>query len=193
MHSSDHQIQLAQWTAQRIKEIIVAHHRDAQKILDVGCGSGLITHYVQDILWESKVVGVDRDQPVIKNAQEAFPEIRFFTSDGQLPFEDASFDCVYASYVFHHLKTDDQKKLLHEMIRVLTPNGLLIILEFNPWHIPTRWHFWRNPEEKNAQMIAAHSLKKIIGAAGATPICFYFNKLFFLSAIYAVIARKKDV
>ncbi|MBI2774483.1 class I SAM-dependent methyltransferase [Candidatus Dependentiae bacterium] len=189
MHSSDHQIELAQWTAQRIKELISAHTNDPKKILDVGCGNGMITHYVQDILWESKVIGVDRDKTAIENAQKEFPEMHFFTCDDRLPFEDASVDCVYAAYVFHHLKTDSQKNLLREMMRVLTPNGLLIILEFNPWHVPTRWHFWKNPEEKNAKMISMNEAKKMLAEFGKSS-GFYCGAHALTSPIYVVLLNR---
>jgi SAM-dependent methyltransferase len=42
-----------------------------------------------------------------------------------LPFEDASFDCVYASHVLEHIKEDD--RVLSEINRVLTPGGIGVL------------------------------------------------------------------
>ena len=42
-----------------------------------------------------------------------------------LPFEDNSFDCIYASHVLEHIKEDD--RVLSEINRVLTPSGLAVL------------------------------------------------------------------
>ena len=42
-----------------------------------------------------------------------------------LPFEDNSFDCVYASHVVEHIKEDDQA--LSEIKRVLTLSGIAVL------------------------------------------------------------------
>jgi SAM-dependent methyltransferase len=42
-----------------------------------------------------------------------------------LPFEDASFDCIYASHVLEHIKEDD--RVLSEINRVLTPGGIAVL------------------------------------------------------------------
>ena len=42
-----------------------------------------------------------------------------------LPFEDRSFDCVYASHVLEHIKEDD--RALSEISRVLTPSGIAVL------------------------------------------------------------------
>jgi ubiquinone/menaquinone biosynthesis C-methylase UbiE len=42
-----------------------------------------------------------------------------------LPFEDNSFDCIYASHVLEHIKEDD--RALSEINRVLTPSGIAVL------------------------------------------------------------------
>jgi SAM-dependent methyltransferase len=42
-----------------------------------------------------------------------------------LPFEDASFDFVYASHVLEHI--DDERKAIAEISRILRPQGLAIL------------------------------------------------------------------
>lgn len=42
-----------------------------------------------------------------------------------LPFDDNSFDCVYASHVLEHIKEDD--RALSEIARVLTPSGIAVL------------------------------------------------------------------
>jgi len=79
------------------------------KILDLGCGSGIITKNFQDF-FHSEVLGTD-----IKD-NRVYP-IPFKIIDGKsLPFPDNSFDTVLISYVLHH--SGNPISLLKEAKRV---------------------------------------------------------------------------
>ena len=79
------------------------------KILDLGCGSGIVAKNFEDF-FQAKVIGVDiRDRRI-------FP-IPFQMIDGKnLPFPDNSFDIVLINYVLHH--SGDPIVLLKEAKRV---------------------------------------------------------------------------
>ena len=79
------------------------------KILDLGCGSGIVAKSFQDF-FEAEVLGVDIEDSRIVS-------IPFKKIDGKnLPFEDSSFDVVLISYVLHH--SQDPEFLLKEAKRV---------------------------------------------------------------------------
>jgi len=80
------------------------------RILDLGCGRGIVSQALKDY-FEGEVFGIDiKDQRVIKN----FP---FQVYNGKnLFFNDNSFDVVFISYVFHH--TQNLEELLAEAKRV---------------------------------------------------------------------------
>ena len=89
------------------------------KILDLGCGSGIVGKTFQDF-FQAELVGVDvKDQRVAK--------IPFQHIDGKnLPFPDNSFDAVLINYVLHHAK--EPIALLREVKRttsekIITPEG----------------------------------------------------------------------
>lgn len=80
------------------------------KGLDVGCGSGELSKYVQDRCPETKIYGVD-----ILAREDAVIEVKNF--DGiRLPFADQSYDFVMLIDVLHH--TDYPQKLMQECVRV---------------------------------------------------------------------------
>ena len=48
----------------------------------------------------------------------------------ELPYPDASFDRVFSSFMFHHLRAEERGKTLREVRRILAPGGSLHMLDF---------------------------------------------------------------
>ena len=80
------------------------------RILDVGCGDGLLSATLQSKRADLNIRGID----VLPRERSYIPVEMF---DGtRIPFEDGSFDAVMFSDVLHH--TDDPAVLLREAKRV---------------------------------------------------------------------------
>jgi SAM-dependent methyltransferase len=80
------------------------------RVLDVGCGNGLLAHLIRQKRPDIEVFGID----VLVQPQTFIPVKPF---DGQtIPHPDASFDVVMFIDVLHH--TDDGMVLLREALRV---------------------------------------------------------------------------
>jgi len=114
-----------------------------EKVLDVGCGRGLMLIFAAKRLVTGKAVGVDiwdsRDQAgnnpenTFKNAQleDVADQIEIKNSDARkLPFEDNTFDVVLSNKVFHNIKNrEERKRAIQEIARVLKPGGWLGIID----------------------------------------------------------------
>jgi len=87
-------------------------------ILDVGCGSGRIIVDLPD------AVGLDIVHRKLRWLRSHHRMVVRGSAD-QLPFPDASFQCVVCSEVIEHIP--DQPEVLGEMTRVLRPGGTLIL------------------------------------------------------------------
>jgi arsenite methyltransferase len=114
-----------------------------EQVLDVGCGRGLMLVGVAKRLTSGKAVGVDlwqqQDQAnnnsaaTLENAaiEGVTERIEVKTADmRQLPFPDSSFDVVVSSWAVHNLEAEsDRHKALDEIIRVLKPNGSVVLAD----------------------------------------------------------------
>jgi len=96
------------------------------RYLDVGCGDGNFTAFVQDKLPNSEIYGVDYSPKAVKKAIER--GVRASCVDlasDQLPFDSGFFDAVFAGEVVEHVLDTDH--FFHEIRRVLRPGGHFIL------------------------------------------------------------------
>ncbi|GLR63069.1 class I SAM-dependent methyltransferase [Marinospirillum insulare] len=105
----------------------------AQKVLDLGCGTGGSSRLLVDE-YGLQVVGVDITQPFVDVAQwltqatGLTARTKFICADAQcLPLEDESFDAVWSQHTLMNLP--DLAKGLAEVNRVLKPSGRLLLHE----------------------------------------------------------------
>lgn len=95
-------------------------------ILDVGCGPGHVSRYVQGLGRE--VSGVDISSGMIACARELNPGIPFHVGDMRsLPFPSASFAGLIAFYSIIHLQAEELPAVFTEMRRLLVPGGVLAL------------------------------------------------------------------
>lgn len=97
-------------------------------ILDAGCAAGRDSKLFFDKGF--RVTGVDISKGLLDVARKQFPEIDFInTSFLELPFDDQTFDAVWAHQSLLHLETQsDVEAALKEFYRVLKISGVLLIL-----------------------------------------------------------------
>ncbi len=95
------------------------------RVLDFGCGWGRLTRLLLRDIDADGIFGVDVDQRLIQSANTLLPYIdhRTIESMQPLPFEDASFDLVFANSVFSHLSRASHEYAVSEIARVLVPGG----------------------------------------------------------------------
>jgi SAM-dependent methyltransferase len=117
--------------------------RGDEKILDVGCGAGLLVNEAARRLTSGKATGIDIWAPhsgggnyalLMKNARAegVADKIEFKQADvRKLPFNDASFDVIVSSGALHHISRDrsEHEQGIHEILRVLKPGGRIALMD----------------------------------------------------------------
>jgi len=105
------------------------------QILDYGCGWGRLTRLLATLSNDDNVYGVDVNSILISSAIDCAETLEFgeIESMGTLPFANDNFDLIFANSVFSHLSEKSAIFTLSELIRILSPTGLMIIsvLELN--------------------------------------------------------------
>ncbi|KAL9087505.1 MAG: hypothetical protein Q9165_006616 [Trypethelium subeluteriae] len=102
-------------------------------ILDVGAGSATISVAFAKLVPAGKVTATDVNKEIFPRAQAVaetagVKNIDFKQADGyKLPFADETFDITHCHQVLAHLKAPWD--VLHEMIRVTKPGGLVAARE----------------------------------------------------------------
>lgn len=138
MHLKDYFNQMAsKWdeimgpeVVERLREIVKKYGvNKGAKVLDVACGTGILTPILLDTVGENgEVVGIDFAPEMVKRARAKNwgPNARFLVADVMdMPFEDESFDQVFCNGALPHFP--DIPVSLSEMKRVLRAGGSLVI------------------------------------------------------------------
>jgi ubiquinone/menaquinone biosynthesis C-methylase UbiE len=109
--------------------------RSAERVLDIGCGTGTFVALLKKQCPKIEVVGLDPDPKALARAKQkserAGVSVRFdqgFADD--LRYESGSFDVVFSSFMFHHLEAENRENTLREVRRVLKPEGNFFLLDF---------------------------------------------------------------
>jgi len=120
----------------RRKQIALMDIREGEKVLEVGCGTGVLSILSKLAAGEAgEVEGIDIAPAMIARAQQkagrAKLKIGFkAASIDELPNPDSYFDLVISSMMFHHLPVDIKKRGLEEIFRVLKEEGRFFLCDF---------------------------------------------------------------
>lgn len=102
-------------------------HAPVGRILDAGCGTGLIGHaLVERGIAADRITGVDASIASLAVAAESgvYGQVARVDLTAALPFDDRTFGAIICGGVFTYLP--DTAHVLREFVRVLRPGGVII-------------------------------------------------------------------
>jgi len=133
------------------------------RILDIGCGSGGLA---KQLAGNGAIVhGIDPLPDAIRVASAAVPTAMFTTAVAEeLPFATGEFDLTTIVNSLHHVPEVAMPAALREAVRVLRPDGSLIVIE--PLASGSFFAALRPVEDETAVRHAAQRAIKAALAAG---------------------------
>lgn len=105
------------------------------KVLDLGCGNGLITNYISkktslDLVCVDDWSEFPRERAEQIGKQEGSRAV-FLSGLPQVPFPDGEFDSVFSVMYLYNLRKEGRQKLGAEVKRILKPQGKYIVVDTN--------------------------------------------------------------
>jgi SAM-dependent methyltransferase len=104
-------------------ETVKAYLPESGKLLELGAGLGQDSAYFTELGYE--VTATDLNIDHLKELAHDKFAVRAVDLRQPLPFEDASFDIIYAHLSLHYFDQHTTEAIFDEIYRMLKPNGLL--------------------------------------------------------------------
>lgn len=153
------------FSLQRIEQVAGRlDFKGIEKALDVGCGSGFSTYYMQEKV--PHLFGVDRSQkmlsthPLRGRNRLAMADVR------HLPFPDRAFDLVYGWEILHHMEKPEE--VIREMARV--SRKYIVVAEPNRLN-PAQFAFaLADREHRWVLRYSLSYMKQLFQKAGVEPV-----------------------
>lgn len=93
-------------------------------LLDLGCGRGNYTKYFKALGYE--VTSADISDIALEEVKKINKNVIKIDMRKTLPFENESFDIVFANLSIHYFDDETTKKLISEIKRILTKGGIFM-------------------------------------------------------------------
>ena len=123
---------LQQWVYRPAQDEVVGELRahGAEKIADIGCGTGILAARIAAELHPETVYGVDMSDGMLEQAKARSGAVRWMKGPAErLPFDDDSLDAVVSTSAFHWF---DQPAAMRDFYRVLAPGGMVAVATITP-------------------------------------------------------------
>lgn len=148
------------------------------KILDVGCGN--CRNLLPFAFNEFDCYGIDFSSNMIKAAEQFISKHKMKVKLQQagatkLPFATNSMEYIICLSMLHHLNTDERKKALREIKRVLKKNGKVVFSVWNKFQLRflfkssdllVPWHVHGVKHDRFYHLFTYFEFKKLLEKAG---------------------------
>jgi len=136
---------LQDYDLRRYKKIMSLIQSKCGKLLDVGCGNGILEYYINHFCnYNLDIYGFDENKDFIKIAKNNFKNSNYIVSDGNKKFlyDDNSFDIVVCIGLLEHI--EKPHNVVKEMLRVMKKDGIGIINTPNAYQFDL-YHYLNKP------------------------------------------------
>lgn len=99
-----------------------------KRILELGCGSGRIAHFLAEQLPGAHITATDKSDSLIQQAEQQYqlPNLTFKTLDADDIKDLQKYDCILCFFLLHFIPTRDQ--VFKSMLDALSADGDLLVI-----------------------------------------------------------------
>lgn len=141
------------------EEMVFAAVRECspERVLEVGPGAGGLAGRMRVELG-AEVTAVDTSERMAKLTGDR--GVQSLVADvQQLPFADASFDCVVAAWVLYHVA--DRNRAIAEVERVLRPGGRFVAATLADDNMSELWEFLGHPRNRELTFSTSNGAEQL--------------------------------
>lgn len=128
------------------------------KVLDFGCGIGLLARALLHHLPACRLHGCDPSAASIEQIEPAVRAKGKFTAhEDEL---DSSYDLIVLANVMHHISVDNRQETISRLCSRLALGGQVVVFEHNPINPLTRWAVHICPFDKGVILLWPGDVRK---------------------------------
>jgi len=111
-----------------LSTIIDSLPEDCGSILELGCGTGILTGMIREARPRAEITGIDLSPEMLKVASGklGLESVTFLARDLRDPWPEKTFDAIVTSLCLHHVSPNDRYSVARRAARVLNPGGRFI-------------------------------------------------------------------
>jgi trans-aconitate 2-methyltransferase len=112
------------------KNLVKYGLKSDSKILEIGCGNGILTEFIAGVVTNGKVMGVDISPETIKALQQRFAghkNIRFAVSDMSDYKDDTKYDFIVLPDVLEHIPVEYHANIFKTLKNITHDNSVIYI------------------------------------------------------------------
>jgi len=135
-----------------------------RRFLDIGCATGMLVEHMRGLGWEASGVEIC-EASARYGVERRGVDISLGTLE-ELRFDEASFSVVHFSHVIEHVP--DPKAMLHEVRRIVAPDGMVLITTPNVNGFQARLFGsrWRSAIADHLTLFTKRTLGRLLAETG---------------------------
>lgn len=134
------------------------------KILDYGCGIGLVAGSFRRFYPQSIMHGFDPSPESLNEMASSLKDTMKVTHHSELL--DSDYDLIVISNVLHHVVPGERATVFGTIHQRLKPGGHLLVFEHNPYNPATQWVVKSCVFDQDAVLLTNHEVRTRASRAG---------------------------
>jgi len=131
------------------------------KVLDYGCGIGLLSAQIRKRLPQVRIDGFDVSKHSVEQVEPALHSQGTFTTDQNQLL--SAYDVIVLANVLHHVNPNERTSLLRQVSSRLARNGRIVVFEHNPLNPLTRHAVSQCPFDEGVQLLPVREARGYFG------------------------------